>query len=67
MDAVVKSRSGSVLGKGSILKKYIFHEPKASSGIELQGVPNACKVSFTKCFNVIFTINYSAFICLSQN
>ncbi|KAK8954830.1 hypothetical protein KSP39_PZI001610 [Platanthera zijinensis] len=44
MDAIVKARSGSVLGKGSILKKYIFHGPRISSSIELRGAPNMYKV-----------------------
>lgn len=44
MDAIVKARSGSVLGKGSMLKKYMFHGPKTSNTIELQGAPNVYKV-----------------------
>ncbi|PKA51507.1 hypothetical protein AXF42_Ash002873 [Apostasia shenzhenica] len=44
MDAIVKARGGSVLGKGSVLKKFIFYGPKVSSGIELEGAPNVCKV-----------------------
>ncbi|PKU85850.1 hypothetical protein MA16_Dca023660 [Dendrobium catenatum] len=44
MDAIVKSRSGSVLGKGSILKKYVFHGPKASGSFDLLGAPNVYKV-----------------------
>ncbi|KAI4378225.1 hypothetical protein MLD38_015734 [Melastoma candidum] len=44
MDAFVKSRNGSVLGKGSILKMYFFPGQKTSSHIPIQGAPHLFKV-----------------------
>ncbi|XP_042416053.1 paladin-like [Zingiber officinale] len=44
MDAIVKSRNGSVLGKGSILKMYFFPGQKTSSWKQFKGTPNVYKV-----------------------
>ncbi|KAG2693100.1 hypothetical protein I3760_08G082200 [Carya illinoinensis] len=44
MDALVKSRNGSVLGKGSILKMYFFPGQGTSSHIQIHGAPHVYKV-----------------------
>lgn len=44
MEAIVKSRNGSVLGKGSILKMCFFPGQKTSSYIQIRGAPNVFKV-----------------------
>ncbi|CAL9065489.1 unnamed protein product [Musa banksii] len=44
MDAVVKSRNGSVLGKGSILKMYFFPGQRTSSCMQFKGTPHIYKV-----------------------
>jgi protein-tyrosine phosphatase len=44
MEAIVKDRSGSVLGKGSILKMYFFPGQKTSSNIQIHGAPHVYKV-----------------------
>ncbi|KAF6164665.1 hypothetical protein GIB67_035100 [Kingdonia uniflora] len=44
MEAIVKSRNGSVLGKGSILKMYFFPGQRTSSHIQIRGAPHVNKV-----------------------
>ncbi|KAF0922499.1 hypothetical protein E2562_037404 [Oryza meyeriana var. granulata] len=44
MEAIVKARNGSVLGKGSILKMYFFPGQKRSSSINFSGAPHVFKV-----------------------
>ncbi|CAN1855732.1 PALD1 [Linum perenne] len=44
MEAAIKSRSGSVLGKGSILKMYFFPGQRTSSNIQIHGAPHVFKV-----------------------
>ncbi|KAL5700463.1 hypothetical protein ACHQM5_025902 [Ranunculus cassubicifolius] len=44
MEAIVNSRSGSVLGKGSILKMYFFPGQRTSSHIQIHGAPHVYKV-----------------------
>ncbi|XP_057718159.1 uncharacterized protein LOC130932763 [Arachis stenosperma] len=44
MEAIVKSRNGSVLGNGSILKMYFFPGQRTSSNIQIHGAPNVYKV-----------------------
>lgn len=44
MEAVVKARNGSVLGKGSILKMYYFPGQRTSSNIQIHGAPHVYKV-----------------------
>ncbi|KAJ6803183.1 paladin [Iris pallida] len=44
MEAIVKARNGSVLGKGSILKMYFFPGQKTSSCIPFSGAPHIYKV-----------------------
>jgi hypothetical protein len=44
MEAIVKARNGSVLGKGSILKMYFFPGQKRSSTINFCGAPQVFKV-----------------------
>ncbi|KAM0939392.1 putative protein-tyrosine phosphatase [Dioscorea sansibarensis] len=44
MEAIVKARNGSVLGKGSILKMYFFPGQKTSSCIKFPGAPHFHKV-----------------------
>lgn len=44
MEAIVKSRNGSVLGKGSILKMYFFPGQRTSSHIQIHGAPHVYKV-----------------------
>ncbi|KAG6704370.1 hypothetical protein I3843_07G126100 [Carya illinoinensis] len=44
MDALVKSRNGSVLGIGSILKMYFFPGQRTSSHIQIDGAPYVYKV-----------------------
>ena len=44
MEAIVKDRKGSVLGKGCILKMYFFPGQRTSSHIQIHGAPNVCKV-----------------------
>ncbi|XP_072951302.1 uncharacterized protein [Typha angustifolia] len=44
MEAIVKARNGSVLGKGSILKTYFFPGQKKSSCMHFQGAPHVYKV-----------------------
>lgn len=46
MEAVVKSRTGSILGKHSILKMYFFPGQKTTSDhVPIAGAPHVCKVS----------------------
>ncbi|TQE11556.1 hypothetical protein C1H46_002931 [Malus baccata] len=44
LEAIVKARSGSVLGKGSILKMYFFPGQRTSSHIQIHGAPHVFKV-----------------------
>ncbi|XP_077240412.1 metal ion-binding protein isoform X2 [Tasmannia lanceolata] len=44
MEAIVKARNGSVLGKGSILKMYFFPGQRTSSHIQIHGAPHIYKV-----------------------
>ncbi|PIA40733.1 hypothetical protein AQUCO_02400064v1 [Aquilegia coerulea] len=44
MEAIVNSRNGSVLGKGSILKMYFFPGQRTSSHIQIHGAPHVYKV-----------------------
>ncbi|KAK8630439.1 hypothetical protein V6N13_079231 [Hibiscus sabdariffa] len=44
MEAIVKTRNGSVLGKGSILKMYFFPGQRTSSFIQIHGAPHVFKV-----------------------
>lgn len=44
MEAIIKNRSGSVLGKGSILKMYFFPGQRTSSHIQIHGAPHVYKV-----------------------
>lgn len=44
MDAIVNSRNGSVLGKGSILKMYFFPGQRTSSHIQIHTAPHVYKV-----------------------
>ncbi|CAH9140358.1 unnamed protein product [Cuscuta epithymum] len=44
MEAIVKDRKGSVLGKGSILKMYFFPGQRTSSRIQIHGAPHVFKV-----------------------
>ncbi|XVE73576.1 hypothetical protein DITRI_Ditri11bG0129700 [Diplodiscus trichospermus] len=45
MEAIVKARYGSVLGKGSILKMYFFPGQRTSSDIQIHGAPHVFKVA----------------------
>uniref|UniRef100_A0A803M784 Paladin n=1 Tax=Chenopodium quinoa TaxID=63459 RepID=A0A803M784_CHEQI len=44
MEAVIKARNGSVLGRGSILKMYFFPGQRTSSNIQIHGAPHVYKV-----------------------
>ncbi|XP_073150432.1 uncharacterized protein [Henckelia pumila] len=44
MEAIVKDRNGSVLGKGSILKMYFFPGQRTSSHIQIRGSRHVHKV-----------------------
>jgi hypothetical protein len=45
MEAVVKARNGSVLGKHTILKMYFFPGQKTTSDhMPIHGAPHVCKV-----------------------
>ncbi|KAK3002159.1 hypothetical protein RJ639_021697 [Escallonia herrerae] len=44
MEAIVKDRNASVLGKGSILKMYFFPGQRTSSHIQIHGAPHVFKV-----------------------
>ncbi|KAI4301625.1 hypothetical protein L6164_034885 [Bauhinia variegata] len=44
MEAIVKGRNGSVLGKGSILKMYFFPGQRTSTYIQIHGAPHVYKV-----------------------
>ncbi|KAL8232759.1 hypothetical protein R6Q57_002537 [Mikania cordata] len=44
MESIVKKRSGSVLGKGSILKMYFFPGQRTSNHIQIHGAPHVYKV-----------------------
>lgn len=45
MEAIVKARNGSILGKHSILKMYFFPgQKKTSSYIDIPGAPHVYKV-----------------------
>jgi len=59
MEAIVKSRNGSVLGKGSILKKYFFPGQRTSSHIQIDGAPPVYKVCCrTRLSKLNFYIHY---------
>lgn len=61
MEAIVKDRCGSVLGKGSILKIYFFPGQRTSSYIRINGAPHVFKVSrnVTYCQNRASTFLFS--------
>ncbi|XP_028800974.1 paladin isoform X2 [Neltuma alba] len=44
MEEVVKTRNGSVLGKGSILKMYFYPGQRTSSHMQIHGAPHVYKV-----------------------
>ncbi|KAK9747553.1 hypothetical protein RND81_02G000100 [Saponaria officinalis] len=44
MEAVIRARNGSVLGKGSILKMYFFPGQRTSSNIQIHGAPHVYEV-----------------------
>ncbi|CAO2826691.1 unnamed protein product [Amaranthus hypochondriacus] len=44
MEAIIKARNGSVLGRGSIIKMYFFPGQRTSSHIQIQGAPHVYKV-----------------------
>ncbi|KAL5539852.1 hypothetical protein UlMin_045473 [Ulmus minor] len=44
MEAIVKARNGSVLGKGSILKMYFFPGQRTSNHIQIHGAPHVYEV-----------------------
>ncbi|KAK1558965.1 hypothetical protein Q3G72_008813 [Acer saccharum] len=44
MEAIVKTRNGSVLGNGSILKMYFFPGQRTSSHIQIHGAPHVYEV-----------------------
>lgn len=44
MEAIVKARNGSVLGKGFILKAYFFPGQRTSSHLQIDGAPHVYKV-----------------------
>ncbi|KAF3794398.1 Paladin protein [Nymphaea thermarum] len=44
MEALVNTRSGSVLGKGSILKMYFYPGQRTSSCMQIPGAPHVYKV-----------------------
>ncbi|KAL9435401.1 hypothetical protein AB3S75_021637 [Citrus x aurantiifolia] len=44
MEAIVRARNGSVLGKGTILKMYFFPGQRTSSHIQIHGAPHVYKV-----------------------
>ncbi|PKI35598.1 hypothetical protein CRG98_044052 [Punica granatum] len=44
MEAIIKARNGSVLGKGSILKMYFYPGQRTSSTIQIHGAPHVYKV-----------------------
>lgn len=44
MEALVNARSGSVLGKGSILKMYFYPGQRTSSRMQIPGAPHVYKV-----------------------
>ncbi|CAA7030575.1 unnamed protein product [Microthlaspi erraticum] len=44
MESIVNERSGSVLGKGSILKMYFFPGQRTSSRMQINGAPHVHKV-----------------------
>lgn len=44
MESIVNERSGSVLGKGSILKMYFFPGQRTSSRVQITGAPHVYKV-----------------------
>lgn len=46
MESIVNERSGSVLGKGSILKMYFFPGQRTSSRLQINGAPHVYKVGF---------------------
>lgn len=46
MEARVRARNGSVLGKGSILKMYFFPGQKKSTSMNFHGTPHVFKVCF---------------------
>ena len=52
MEAIVKARNGSVLGKGSILKMYFFPGQRTSSNIQIHGAPHVYKVGLLACINI---------------
>ncbi|KAH9622269.1 hypothetical protein KSS87_001369 [Heliosperma pusillum] len=44
MEAIIRARNGSVLGKGSILKMYFFPGQRTSSNIQIHGAPHVYEV-----------------------
>lgn len=58
MEAIVKGRNGSVLGKGSILKMYFFPGQRTSSHIQIHGAPHVYKVCLYICICTSKETNY---------
>lgn len=52
MEAIVKARNGSVLGKGFILKVYFFPGQRTSSHIQIDGAPHVYKVEGYPAFSM---------------
>lgn len=50
MEAIVKARNGSILGKGSIIKTYFFPGQRTSSHIRIHGAPHVFKVTTAAIF-----------------
>lgn len=61
MKAIVKARSGSVLGKGFILKMYFFPGQRTSSHIQIHGAPHVYKVRLQACVSKILMVNMLSF------
>lgn len=66
MEAIVKARNGSVLGKGSILKMYFFPGQKTSSHVQIDGASHVYKVQmniiickYTKCDGKVRKVHLS--------
>lgn len=53
MESIVNERSGSVLGKGSILKIYFFPGQRTSSRVQITGAPHVYKVLYVTLFTIV--------------
>lgn len=67
MEARVRARHGSVLGKGSILKMYFFPGQKESTSMQFHGTPHVFKVYFLFLKFTVFNLTFRVLLTISSS